>query len=445
MDTIFALSSGPVPAGVAVIRISGSRSRTVLEALAGEAPEARRASLRRLRSSDGEAIDEALVIWMPGPGTFTGEDCAELHCHGSRAVVARIVESVAEHDGVRAAEAGEFARRAFLNGRLDLTAAEGLADLVTAETEAQRRQALAQASGAMSERLSAWRERLIGLLGEAEAHLDFSDEDDVGGEMPVAFWEELRGVHAEAVAALSGAGFAERVRDGFRIVITGPPNAGKSTLLNAFARRDVAIVSAEPGTTRDLVSVDLSIAGYPVTLFDTAGLRETPSDAESQGVARALRAAADADLVLRVSAAGLDRRRFEGEGSGSEWLVETKADLVDLPTGEIAEGLFRVSAMNGRGLRALEDAIACWVRSGEPAAGPGGAVPVNERQRLGVADLVRRIESVLERQGSGQGSEADELLAEELRGCVLAVGRVSGRVDAEEVLDAVFSRFCIGK
>ncbi|MBZ8133524.1 tRNA uridine-5-carboxymethylaminomethyl(34) synthesis GTPase MnmE, partial [Afifella sp. IM 167] len=349
MDTIFALSSGALPAGVAVVRFSGAGSRQALEALAGSLPEPRRASLRTLRDSDGEAIDQALIVWMPGPSSFTGEDCAEIHCHGSRAVIARLVESVAERDGLRGAEPGEFARRAFLNGRIDLTEAEGLGDLIGAETEAQRRQALAQAGGAMAGQLASWRERLVGLLGEAEAGLDFADEADVAEGLSATFWKDLQSLADEIGEVLAGATFAERVREGFRIVIAGPPNAGKSTLLNAFARRDVAIVSPEAGTTRDLVSVELSLGGYPVTLVDTAGLRETPSEAESLGVARARKAAEAADLVLRLS----EGRPHFGEGSESDWMVETKADVAGGPCGELGARRFRISAVTGVGLAEL--------------------------------------------------------------------------------------------
>ncbi|WP_026380534.1 tRNA uridine-5-carboxymethylaminomethyl(34) synthesis GTPase MnmE [Afifella pfennigii] len=441
METIFALSSGAPPAGVAVIRICGPRSREVLEAMAGSVPPARRMCLRMLRDGTGEPIDEALVVWLPAPGSFAGEDCAELHCHGSRAVVLKIFESLAERDGVRAAEAGEFTRRAFLNGRLDLTEAEGLADLIAAETEAQRCQALAQAEGAMARRLAQWRERLRDLLAEVEARLDFADEEDAAEELGPEFWKELRQLLAEVESVLAGSYFAERIREGFTIVLTGAPNVGKSTLLNAFARREVAIVSDEPGTTRDLVTVPLSLGGYAVTLVDTAGLRSAASAAEMEGVRRARLSAENADLVLRLTEGG-NAGCATKASEVNVWRVETKADISGEPHGRIGDAAFRVSAKSGVGLEELEGAIGDWLRGQLGGRSPGtGAEAVNGRQRTGLQALRRGIESVLER----EGMTVDELTVEELRSCVTSIGRIAGRVDAEEMLGAIFSRFCIGK
>ncbi|WP_414832402.1 tRNA uridine-5-carboxymethylaminomethyl(34) synthesis GTPase MnmE [Afifella sp. YEN Y35] len=445
MDTIYALSSGALPAGVGIVRISGPDAGMALRALAGGLPEARRAVVRALVDPESrDVIDVGLVLWMPGPGTFTGEDTVELQCHGSRAVIARLIESLAQWPGLRMAEPGEFARRAFLNGRLDLTEAEGLADLVAAETEAQRRQALRQARGAMAERLLAWRETLLGCVAEVEAQLDFSDEGDVGSELEVA--SRLRGVLLEVRELLSGARLAERVRDGFVVVLVGAPNAGKSTLLNAFARRDVAIVSAEPGTTRDLVSVPLELSSYAVTLIDTAGLRETVSTVEAEGVRRARVAAEEADLVLELVPAGQSALAADApatSGGPDRWVIETKVDLVE--GGDLqGAGRHRVSAVTGVGLRELELALGEWLaRQGVGgSAGTVGAVAANARQREGLLRLAERLESVLKR---GQPRGVDELLGEELRACLRAIGRVTGEVDPESVLGAIFGRFCIGK
>ena len=298
-DTIFALSSGRPPAAVAVVRISGPRAGVALETLIGRVPAARRASLARVRDpATGDLIDEGLALWFPGPNSETGEDIVELQVHGGRAVIAALLAALGRFDGLRHAEAGEFTRRAFENGRMDLTAVEGLADLVAAETEAQRRQALRQLKGLLGERAETWRQRLIEALALVEAGIDFSDEDDVPADLTARSLELIRPLADEVSTAMAGQG--ERLREGLRVAIAGPPNAGKSTLFNRLARREAAIVSPFPGTTRDVLEIHLDLGGYPVTVLDTAGIRDATDPIEREGVRRAGEQAARADLVLWV-------------------------------------------------------------------------------------------------------------------------------------------------
>src|SRR6187455_486425 len=300
-DTVFALSSGRPPAAIAVVRMSGPRAGDALKVLAGRLPEPRKAALARVRDpASGEAIDEALALWFPGPNSETGEDIAELQLHGGRAVIAAVLGALGRMEGLRPAEAGEFTRRAFENGRLDLTAIEGLADLIGAETEAQRRQAYRQLKGLLGDRAEAWRGRLIEALALVEARIDFADEADVPEDLLGPALKIVQGLREEIGAALAGADRGERLRDGLVVAIAGPPNAGKSTLLNRIARREAAIVSPVPGTTRDVIEVHLDLDGYPVTLLDTAGIRASADPIEQEGVRRATEQARNADLVLWV-------------------------------------------------------------------------------------------------------------------------------------------------
>src|SRR4249919_156216 len=300
-DTIFALSSGRPPAAIAVVRISGPRAGEALKALAGRMPEPRKAGLARVRDpATGEAIDEALALWFPGPNSETGEDMAEVQLHGGRAVVAAVLGALGRIEGLRPAEAGEFTRRAFENGRLDLTAVEGLADLIGAETEAQRRQAYRQLKGLLGDRAETWRARLIEALALVEARIDFSDEADVPEDLIGPALVIAHSLRDEIAQALLGAARGERLREGLVVAIAGPPNAGKSTLLNRIARREAAIVSPIPGTTRDVIEVHLDLGGYPVTLLDTAGIRDSDDPVEQDGVRRARQRAGAADLVLWV-------------------------------------------------------------------------------------------------------------------------------------------------
>lgn len=439
--TIFALASGAGRAGVAVVRVSGPTVPRVLEAMAGGVPPPRRAVLRTLQHPvTGVALDRALVLRFEAPASFTGEAVAEFHVHGGPAVVAAVAEAlVACGGGVRPAEAGEFTRRAFLNGRLDLTAAEGIADLVAAETEAQRRQALAQAEGGLAQRLEDWAVRLTRALALAEAAIDFAD-DGVGAEAEREGLALAGAVAEEMAAALLGAGRAERVREGFRVAIIGAPNAGKSSLLNALAGREVAIVSSRAGTTRDVIEVRLDLRGQAVTVADMAGLRDAEDEIEAEGVRRALAWASEADLLLAVfdgTVAEPDRATVEALGWGEgRWIgVASKADLGCSLRSVAGRELLPVSAVTGEGVDALLDAVAAAI---EPGGGEGEAVLTRARHRAGVAEA----ESALRRAVT---MPLAELRAEELRAALRALGRLTGRVDVEDLLDQVFATFCIGK
>ncbi|SEQ54264.1 tRNA modification GTPase trmE [Faunimonas pinastri] len=434
MDTIYALSSGGLPSGVAIIRISGPRTREILTATCGSLAEPRHAALVPFRNlGNGEELDRGLCLWFPGPASFTGEDCGELHVHGSRAVVQALFASLSGA-GCRPAEAGEFTRRAFANGKLDLTEVEGLADLLAAETEMQRRQAAQQASGALSRLCLAWRERLIGLRAEVEARLDFSDEDDVGGEtLPLGFVDELRRLTDEVKRALAAGSTAERIRNGVRVALLGRPNVGKSTLLNALAARDVAIVSEEAGTTRDVIEVPLDLRGYPVIVFDTAGIRETSSAVEQEGIARGRRVAANSDLVLWL-VDGDDDDPAPELGEVPCWRLQTKGDL----KAKTAPSDISISAASGQGMSELLDRIEEFARSVSPPTNE--AVFVRERQRRVLADLSETLQLCV------AGSQrSDEVLAHLLRQATDCIGRLTGRVDVEAVLDRLFMEFCIGK
>ncbi|WP_336490724.1 tRNA uridine-5-carboxymethylaminomethyl(34) synthesis GTPase MnmE [Methylobacterium nigriterrae] len=432
--TIFAPASGFGRAAIAVIRVSGPACASLLTALGGTLPPPRRLSLRTLRDpADGEVLDQALVAFLPGPATVTGEDMAELHLHGGLAVRAGVIRALAAFPGCRPAEAGAFTRRAVLNGRLDLTEAEGIADLIDAETEAQRRQALRQLDGALGRQVAAWRERAIGCLAGAEAALDFSDEGDVDeAALDAGLLDEALALRDEIAAALADERRGERLREGFTVVIAGPPNAGKSTLLNALSRREAAIVSAQPGTTRDAIEVRCDLGGLPVILVDTAGLRETEDAIEAEGIARTRRRMASADLVLRLVPP--DGAASPPLSAGARCLpVRTKADLAGAP----GEGL-AVSALTGAGLDRLLDAIRA---EAEAALEGGDALITRERHRDALARCLAHLERVL----AGADRLPPELVAEDLRLAVRALGEVAGQVGVEEMLDRLFSGFCIGK
>jgi tRNA modification GTPase len=449
-DTIFALSSGRPPAAIAVIRISGPRARVALERLIGRVPQPRRASLARVRDpKTGAIIDETLALWFPAPNSETGEDMAELQVHGGRAVIAAVLAALAKVAGLRHAEAGEFTRRAFENGRMDLTAVEGLADLVAAETEAQRRQAYQHLKGLLGDRAETWRQRLIEALALVEAGIDFSDEDDVPKDMMARSLELIRPLAEEIGKA--GTGQGERLREGLRVAIAGPPNAGKSTLFNRLARREAAIVSPFPGTTRDVLELHLDLGGYPVTVLDTAGIRETNDPVEREGVRRASEQAAGASLVLWVvdAAAGecqpLQLPAIKVASESAAWLVVNKVDLVAEETQRRIESRFDtkgvvnfVSSKTGAGVDELVNAVA---RFAERFFTPEPALVTRERQRAHLR------ETVLALQGAQRAAQdgREEIMAEHLRLATRALGKLLGRVDVEDVLDVIFRDFCIGK
>jgi tRNA modification GTPase len=454
-DTIFALSSARGKAGVCVMRISGSRARVAVAALTGRSvPGARVATLRRFVDARGEPIDRGLVVWFPAPHSFTGEDVAEFHAHGSPAVVAALVARLGQLNGLRPAESGEFTRRAFANNKFDLTEAEGLADLIAAETEQQRRQALRQMDGALRECYERWREALIKTLAHLEAVIDFPEEDlprdlfDAVGASAVQLMGDID-------THLADQRRGEIVRDGFSIVIVGAPNVGKSSLMNALAARDIAIVTETAGTTRDLIEVDLDLGGYAVTLVDTAGLRETSDAIESEGIARARKRAAHADMRLAVidaTAPELDPLVANTLSAG-DTIVANKIDLsVSHESGthesdafrvsdETALPMLRISARDGNGIDALLSFLA------EQVIGRAGGTEAAPLTRLRHRNALEAARDALARSVANLEGETRtiDLAAEDLRIASRELGRITGRVDVEDLLDVIFRDFCIGK
>ncbi|MEW6122844.1 MAG: tRNA uridine-5-carboxymethylaminomethyl(34) synthesis GTPase MnmE [Pseudomonadota bacterium] len=430
-ETIYALSSGHPPAGIAVLRISGPRAQDAAHSLAGRLPPPRRASLALLRAADGQPLDRAMMLFFPGPASATGEDVVELHLHGGRAVVSAVLAALGAMEGLRLAAPGEFTRRAHAAGKMDLAEVEGLADLIDAETEGQRRQALALASGALSRRVEGWRGRLVRALMLVEAGVDFADEGDVPDALLAPARTEAGLLLAELDAALADAARGERVRDGLAVAIAGPPNAGKSTLLNRLAGREAAIVSHIPGTTRDILEVHLDLAGQAVTLIDTAGLRETDDEIEAEGIRRARARAASADLVLWLSPEGAPPPADLPHALP----VRTKADLLAAEGAGANGGALAVSARTGAGLDAL---VARLTARAEALSGREPALVTRARQRTALADARGHLARALE-------ATAEELFAEDLRLAARSLDAVVGRVDVEDVLDALFRTFCIGK
>jgi tRNA modification GTPase len=436
--TIFALSSGRPPVAIAVVRISGGQAAQVLDRMCGRRPAPRTAALVTLRDLQETAIDQAVALWFPGPHSATGEDIVELHVHGGRAVLAAVLNALGQIEGLRPAEPGEFTRQAFENGKLDLTAAEGLDDLIHADTDQQRRQALRHLQGFLGLRAEQWRRRLIEAAALIEATIDFSDEEDVPDDLLGPALADVGALKDEIETALSQSAHSERLRDGLVVAIAGPPNAGKSTLLNRLARRDAAIVSPYAGTTRDVIEVHLDLGGYPVTLLDTAGIRESHDPVEQEGIRRAAARAATADLVLWLSDAAAPSER-PAAGGPETWLVLNKIDLV---AGRVGAGgaarVFALSAVRGDGFEELLAALVAFAR--ETFGGGEPALISRVRHR----DLLTQCSVALGRAIAAREAGI-ELVAEELRSASHALGRLTGRVDVEDLLDVIFRDFCIGK
>jgi tRNA modification GTPase len=438
-QTIFALSSGRPPSAIAMVRVSGPQAGPVLNALGGKVPPARMATRALLRDVGQQPIDDAVMLWFPGPASATGEDVAEFHVHGGRAVLAALFAALAGFENVRAAEPGEFTRRAFENGKLDLTEAEGLDDLIHADTDRQRRQALRQLKGLLGDKARDWRARIIEASALIEAGIDFSDEGDVPAELIAPAIAKIKTLFAEIQEVLAAQGQSERLRDGLVVAIAGPPNVGKSTLMNQLARREVAIVSPHAGTTRDVIEVQLDLDGYPVTVIDTAGIRETDDPVEQEGVRRARARADDADLVLWL--ADSSQAGIEHHGTAPVWLVRNKIDIAasGRPMAE-REGRagFEISASRGDGLPELIAALVSFAQ--EYFGGSEGGLIGRTRQRKLLQETAASLQRCIDVVGEGE-----ELAAEELRTAVHSLGRLLGRVDVEDVLDVIFREFCVGK
>jgi tRNA modification GTPase len=442
-QTIFALSSGRPPSAIALVRVSGPEAGPVLTALAGKVPAPRIATRALLRDPAQAPIDDAVVLWFPGPASATGEDVAEFHVHGGRAVLAALFAALAGFENVRAAEPGEFTRRGFENGKLDLTEAEGLDDLIHADTDRQRRQALRQLKGLLGDRARDWRAQIIEASALIEAGIDFSDEADVPAELIAPALWKIKSLLAEIEETLAAQGRSERLRDGLVVAIAGPPNVGKSTLMNYLARREVAIVSPHAGTTRDVIEVQLDLDGYPVTVIDTAGIRETADPVEQEGVRRARVRAAEADLVLWLADAQHERILA---GATPVWLVRNKIDLDagrldgahSALGGQDVAGEFRISASRGDGMPELVSALVGFAQD-YFGADDGGLIGRARHRKLlqETAASLRRSIAVV---GNGE-----ELAAEDLRAAAHSLGRLLGRVDVEDILDVIFRDFCIGK
>ncbi|MEM9573831.1 MAG: tRNA uridine-5-carboxymethylaminomethyl(34) synthesis GTPase MnmE [Pseudomonadota bacterium] len=434
-DTIIALSSGGLPSGVAVVRISGPLASDVVALLVGALPNPREATLKLLKSTEGDVIDEAIVLWFPGPGSFTGEDVAEFHLHGGKAVVARLLDLATDIDGIRLAEAGEFTQRAFANGKMDLTEAEGLADLIDAETESQRKIAQYLVGGGLKDLYDDWQEQLLNARASIEADIDFADEDDVPGSVADQVWDDMNQLKQAIDAHLASFGSAERIRDGFRISLIGNPNVGKSSLLNALAGSDRAIVSDEAGTTRDVVEVRLDLGGYLVLIADTAGLREGAGAVESEGIKRSLLAAKSSDLVLHLSDVG-QWPDLDGVSEQDLMRVHTKVDLLDFAP-ELDNDAVGVCVTNMSSLSSFVEVLTKKIESSFDNGIANNAIKSRYLDHL--KNCSRDIELAVNDQS------ALEIRVEALRRAAFSLGRITGQTDTEDVLGRIFSSFCIGK
>jgi len=448
-QTIFALSSGRPPSAISIVRVSGSHAGTALISLAGRIPSPRMATRALLWNADRQPIDDAVVLWFPGPASATGEDIAEFHVHGGRAVLAALFAALSAFADIRPAEPGEFTRRAFENGKLDLTEAEGLDDLIRADTDRQRRQALRQLKGLLGDKARDWRAQIIEASALIEAGIDFSDEGDVPAELIAPAVAKIRTLLDEIQEVLAAQDRSERLREGLVVAIAGPPNVGKSTLMNQLARREVAIVSPHAGTTRDIIEVQLDIDGYPVTVIDTAGIRETDDPVEREGVRRARARAAEADLVLWMIDA--QHEQSPQQGAAPTWTVRNKIDLDAVradspkPSQAAASGKerrlgsdFGISASRGDGIPEVISALVAFARD-YLGSGEDGLIS-RARQRKLLQETAGSLQRGMEVVGKGE-----ELAAEELRAAAHSLGRLLGRVDVEDILDTIFREFCVGK
>lgn len=436
-DTIFALASGQLPAGIAIVRISGRQTRFVIETICGTVGEPRMTNVRDIRSADGQPLDRGLVIWFPGPANFTGEDYAELHLHGGRAVVEAVFDTLRGFETVRQAEPGEFTMRAYQNGRIDLTEAEALADLVQAETERQRLFAITNGSGLHDRLYETWRDCLVDMLSGLTAIIDFPDEEDAADDGRLESESDIAGLLTEIDSHIKRFRSGEILRKGFRVAIVGEPNVGKSSLLNAMAGRDVAIVSEIPGTTRDVIEVALDLGGYKVVLSDTAGIRDSDEKIEKIGIGKAIETSKSADLVLMLGDAGKPCRRSDMVDLNVPIVeVGTKIDLAKRR--ECAsEYSILISTVDQTGLDDLAELLRKYASD---AVGKPETIPFRRRH----LDLLRETRDSLT-EYLGHRDELIELKAESLRQACHSLGRITGRVDVEDLLDVIFSRFCIGK
>lgn len=436
MDTIFALSSGKLPSGVAVIRVSGNEVQNIIKSIRGKVPPARMMTYGSLYSLEHEFLDSALTVFFPAPNSFTGEDCVEFHLHGGKAVVARFLNELSKFENCRIAEAGEFSKRAFANGKLDLTEAEGLADLIDAETESQRRLAVMGASGALAELYREWRQELLRARAMIEAELDFVEEQDIPDSVSDQIWDKLKLLSSAIKKHVADGYRAQAMREGIKIVIAGAPNSGKSSIINRLAGRDVAIVTDEEGTTRDALEIRLILAGLPVLVTDTAGIRETANKVEKIGIDTALKRLQEADLILHIEDMSSPVEiTLPAENNAEIWRLGNKVDLV---SGDDSRWPIQFSAETGEGFEEFLDKLIEFCNSFSESL--GDLVPARKRQFDLLKETISEIDSAL------MLKDLDlTLRAEHLRRASDMLGRITGDIDVEDILDVIFSQFCVGK